>query len=48
MNVLLSFDGRAVITVRSHARERQRNNVDEKVKEGKMKVCSKIISFSFK
>ncbi len=30
--------GRAVITVRYHARERQRNNIREKVKRSKMKV----------
>jgi hypothetical protein len=30
--------GRAVITVRYHAREKQHNNVREKVKRGKMKV----------
>jgi hypothetical protein len=30
--------GRAVITVHYHVRERQRNNVREKIKRGKMKV----------
>ncbi len=40
--------GKDGMTLRYHARERQHNNVDEKVKGGKMKIQGKIISFSFK